>query len=144
MSGLNEFIWRSSLNWRELVAAAEAVIARWNTVTKFETRTDLREHIWTVRHSSNGLPFLVLNGDSLRGSVPRIGNPMPFLLLIGICHQKPGAIELSFASGQKIDPARFDPADLTQLLPQATHPAHRKLAELAIQPAGAAASTPAP
>jgi len=133
MSGLNEFMWRSSTDWHELVTAAEAVIARWNTVTKFETRTDQREHIWTVRHSSNGLPFLVLNADSLRGSVPRIGNPMPFLLLIGICHQHAGAIELSFANGQKIDPARFDPSDLTSLLPHATHPAHRKLAELAVK-----------
>ncbi|MDO6386122.1 hypothetical protein [Uliginosibacterium sp. 31-12] len=138
MNGLNEFMWKSSLDWRSLIAAAEAVIARWNTITKFETKTDQREHIWTVRHSSNALPFLVLNGDSLRGSVPRIGNPMPFLLLIGVCHQNPGAVELSFANGQKIDPARFDPADLTSLLPHATHAAHRKLAELAVQAAAPA------
>ena len=139
MSGLNEFMWRSTLGWRELTAAAEAVLAQGNTVTRFESKSDLREHIWAVRHSSNALPFLVFNGDSLRGSVPRIGNPMPFLLLIGICHQRPGAIELSFASGQKIDPTRFDPADLAELLPHATHPAHRKLAELAIRPAVSAA-----
>lgn len=143
MSGLDEFMWRGKIGWRELVPAAEAVIANWNTVTRFETKTDQRECIWTVRHSSNGLPFLVLNSDSLRGSVPRIGNPMPFLLLIGICHQKPGALELSFANGQLIDPARFDPADLGSLLPQATHPAHRKLAELAVRPA-AAISEPRP
>lgn len=133
MSGLNEIFWRSSVDWKTLIACGEAVIQRWNTVTRFETRTDQREQIWTARHSSNGLPFLVFNGDSLRGSVPRNGNPMSFLLLLGICHQRPGALELSFANGQKIDPTRFDPSDLQALLPQATHPAHRKLAELAIK-----------
>lgn len=132
MSGLNEFMWKSSLDWRELVAAAETVVARWNGVTRFETRTDLREHIWTVRHSSSAAPFLVLNGDSLRGTVPRIGNPMPFLLLLGVSLQRPGAVDLSFANGQKIDPARFELDDLPTLLPHATHPAHRKLAELAL------------
>lgn len=133
-TGLQEFMWRSNAKWPELVSAAESVIQRWNTVTHFVTQTDQREHIWTVRHSSVAAPFLVLNEDSLRGSAPRIGNPMPFLLLLGIAIARPGAIELSFANGQKIDPARFDPADLTSLLPHATHAAHRKLAELAIAP----------
>ena len=83
MSGLNEFLWRANIPWPELVSAAEAVIGRWNTVTDFITHTDRREHIWTVRHASVGQPFIVLNADALRGSVPRIGNPMPLLLLIG-------------------------------------------------------------
>lgn len=133
MSGLNEFLWRANIPWPELVSAAEAVIGRWNTVTDFITHTDRREHIWTVRHASVGQPFIVLNADALRGSVPRIGNPMPLLLLIGICRQRPGALNLSFANGQAIDPARFDPADLTALLPHATHIAHRKLAEMLMQ-----------
>ncbi|KAF7599991.1 MAG: hypothetical protein CGU28_08860 [Candidatus Dactylopiibacterium carminicum] len=136
MSGLNQFLWRSTRGWPEVVAAAEAVLARWNTVTEFITRTDQREHIWTVRHHSVAQPFMVLNADNLRGSVPRIGNPMPMLLLLGIGRQDPGAIEISFANGQKIDPARFEVADLTGLLPHATHAAHRKLAEL-LPPAGA-------
>ena len=130
MSGLEQFLWRASIRWPELVATAESVIARWNTVTPFVTLTDAREHIWTVRHSSVAQPFLVLNEDSLRGSVPRIGNPLPALLLLGIAIAKPGAVELSFANGQKIDAAKFDPADLTGLLPHATHAAHRKLAGL--------------
>ncbi|MBS1210269.1 MAG: hypothetical protein H6R19_2667 [Proteobacteria bacterium] len=134
MSGLQEFMWRSNIKWSELVATAEGVIARWNKVTTFVTQTDTREHIWTVRHSSVALPFLVLNEDSLLGSVPRIGNPMPFLLLLGICISRPGALNLSFANGQKIDPTRFELDDLTNLLPHATHAAHRKLAELAMQP----------
>lgn len=133
MKGLNEFLWRASIGWPELVSAAEIVIGRWNTVTDFITHTDSREHIWTVRHASVGQPFMVLNADALRGSVPRIGNPMPLLLLIGICRQHPGALALSFANGQEIDPARFDPADLTALLPHATHAAHRKLAEMLLQ-----------
>lgn len=134
MSGLQEFMWRSNIKWPELVATAESVIQRWNTVTQFVTQTDKREHIWTVRHSSVALPFLVFNEDSMRGSVPRIGNPMPFLLLLGICISRPDALNISFANGQKIDPAKFDLADLTDLLPHATHVAHRKLAELAVAP----------
>jgi hypothetical protein len=132
--GLAEFMWRSAGPWPELIAAATAVIERWNTVTKFVVNTDMRERVWTVRHTSTHTPFLVISQDSMRGSVPRIGNPMPLLLLIGIGIAQPKLIELSFANGQKIDPARFDPADLTALLPHATHPAHRKLAELAVQP----------
>jgi len=135
MTGLQEFMWRSNIQWSDLVATAESVIARWNTVTTFVTQTDKREHIWTVRHNSIALPFLVFNEDSMLGSVPRIGNPMPFLLLLGICISRPGALTLSFANGQKIDPTRFELADLTDLLPYATHAAHRKLAELAMQPA---------
>ena len=143
MTGLEQFMWRSNHKWSELVATGESVIARWNTVTPFVTRTDLREHPWIVRHSSVAQPFLVLNEDSLRGSVPRIGNPLPFLLLLGIAIARPGSIELSFANGQKIDPTKFDPADLTGLLPQATHAAHRKLAELvAASPAAQSASAP--
>ena len=135
MTGLQEFMWRSNIKWPELVATAESVIARWNTVTSFVTQTDKHEHIWTVRHSSVASPFLVFNEDSLLGSVPRIGNPLPFLLLLGICISRPGALNLSFANGQKIDPTRFELADLTDLLPHATHAAHRKLAALAMQPA---------
>jgi hypothetical protein len=133
MSGLQQFMWRGNIKWTELVATAESVIARWNTVTNFVTQTDSREHIWTVRHASVALPFLVFNEDSLRGSAPRVGNPMPFLLLLGICISRPGALDLSFANGQKIDPSKFDLADLTNLLPDATHAAHRKLAALAMQ-----------
>lgn len=133
MSGLQTFMWRGNIKWTELVTVAESVLLRWNTVTSFITQTDTREHIWTVRHSSVAQPFLVFNEDSLRGSVPRIGNPMPFLLLLGICTLRPGALDLTFANGQKIDPAKFDLADLTDLLPHATHAAHRKLAALALQ-----------
>lgn len=134
MSGLQQFMWRGNIKWTELVTVAEGVVARWNTVTNFITQNDAREHIWTVRHASVAMPFLVFNEDSLRGSAPRVGNPLPFLLLLGICISRPGALELSFANGQKIDPAKFDLADLTNLLPDATHAAHRKLAALAMQP----------
>ncbi|MDQ7988518.1 MAG: hypothetical protein REI09_02685 [Candidatus Dactylopiibacterium sp.] len=133
MSGLDTFLWRASVDWPTLVALGEGVVARWNSVTRFETRTDAREHQWTVRHSSNALPFLMFSADNLRGSVPRIGNPMPFLLLLGICHDRADALELSFINGQKIDPQRFELSDLTGLLPHATHPAHRKLAALAMK-----------
>ncbi len=130
MTGLEEFMWRSSTKWSELVAIADSVIQRWNGVTGFVVTLDKREHIWTVRHNSVAAPFLVIAEDSMRGSVPRIGNPMPFLLLIGMAVTRPGCVDISFANGQKIDPTKFDPVDLTRLLPHATHPAHRKLAEL--------------
>lgn len=134
MGGLNDIMWRCNLKWTELVALAEGVIRNWNGVTQFVTQTDTREHIWTARHSSVAQPFIVINEDNLRGSLPRNGNPLTFLLLLGIWHSRPGALELTFANGQKLDPAKFELADLTTLLPQATHPAHRKLAELAMRP----------
>ena len=138
-SGLHDIMWRASVDWAELIRLAEGVIARWNRVTQFVVKTDARERIWTVRHASVAQPFLVINADSLRGSVPREGNPMSFLLLLGVAISKPGALDLTFANGQKIDPARFELDDLPHLLPQATHPAHRQLAALAMQP-----SPPAP
>ncbi|MBK9217673.1 MAG: hypothetical protein IPL70_04130 [Uliginosibacterium sp.] len=70
MQGLEEFIWRSTSKWSELVPLADTIIQRWNTVTSFVVTLDKREHIWTVRHSSVAAPFLVLAEDSLRGSVP--------------------------------------------------------------------------
>lgn len=133
MQGLNDIMWRAQIDWAELIKLAEIVVQRWNTVTKFSTHTDNRERIWTVRHSSVAQPFLVINSDSLRGSVPRNGNPLSFLLLLGMALARPGVIELTFANGQKIDPHRFELEDLPRLLPQATHPAHRQLAALAIQ-----------
>lgn len=132
MAGLEEFMWRSTIGWADLVATAQSVVSRWNTVTEFVVVLDKREHIWTVRHSSVAAPFLVLAEDSMRGSVPRIGNPMPFLLLLGMAVTRPGCVELSFANGQKIDPIRFELKDLSGLLPHATHPVHRKLAQLAV------------
>lgn len=133
MTGLEEFMWRSASKWSELITVADSIIQRWNNVTGFVVTLDKREHIWTVRHQSVAAPFLVISEDSMRGSVPRIGNPMPFLLLLGMAIARPGCVEISFANGQKIDPARFDLSDLTTLLPHATHPAHRKLAELAVK-----------
>lgn len=135
--GLNEFLWRGQIPWAELIAVASSVIERWNTVTSFVVNTDMRERIWTVRHSSTMAPFLVFNQDSLRGSVPRIGNPLPFLLLLGIGVANPKAIDISFANGQRIDPTKFELDDLTALLPHATHAAHRKLAALALVPPAA-------
>jgi hypothetical protein len=140
MQGLEEFMWRSTHKWSDLVPVADAIIQRWNTVTRFVVTLDKREHIWTVRHSSVAAPFLVLAEDSLRGSVPRIGNPMAFLLLVGMALARPGCVEISFSNGQRIDPTRFEVKDMTTLLPHATHPAHRKLAELAVQPPTAEAA----
>jgi len=133
MHGLQEFMWRSTIKWTDLVSVADSVIQRWNSVTHFVVTLDKREHIWTVRHESVAVPFLVIAEDSMRGSAPRIGNPMPFLLLLGMAITRPGCVELSFANGQKIDPERFELKDLNSLLPHATHPAHRKLAELSAQ-----------
>jgi hypothetical protein len=131
-----EYMWRSNLAWPELVSLAEGIIKRWSSVTKFVTQTDSREHIWTVRHSSVAQPFLILNEDALRGSVPRNGNPMAFLLLMGIYLSRPTSLEITFANGQKIDLTKFELEDLSGLLPQATHAAHRKLAELSMQQPG--------
>lgn len=133
MNGLDSFNWRATLGWSEMIALADRVLVRWNTATRFETHTDMRERHWTVRHASQPQPFLVLYADNLRGGVPRIGNPLPFLLLLGICHEHPGAVELTFSNGQRIDPTRFELADLAALLPHATHPAHRQLAALAVE-----------
>jgi hypothetical protein len=77
-------------------------------------------------------PFLLFNEDSMRGSIPRMGNPLALLLVIGMVHAKPGCMEVTFANAQKIDLSRFDPADLLTLIPQATHPVHKKLAEMAV------------
>lgn len=131
--GLNDIMWRAQIDWQELIKLAETVVQKWNTVTKFSTQTDTRERIWTVRHSSVAQPFMVFNSDSLRGTVPRNGNPLSFLLLLGIAIARPGTIDLMFANGQKIDPSRFELDDLSRLLPQATHPAHRQLATLVMQ-----------
>lgn len=139
MAGLQSFMWRTRLSWPETVATAELVITRWNTVTPFTTKTDQRERIWTARHSTTPQPFMVIAQDNLSGSAPRIGNPLPMLLLLGMALQKPDAFDLIFANGQKIDPQRFELADLTGLLPHATHAAHRKLAELSLQPTPPAA-----
>lgn len=130
MAGMDAFMWRSALKWTELIAVAGYVLDQWNVVTRFIAKPDMREHIWTVRHESVSQPFLVLNGDSLHGSLPRTGNPLPLLLLIGMVRARPGCMAVSFANGQKIDLSRFEPADLTSLLPLATHPAHRKLADI--------------
>jgi len=134
MNGMShDFLWRSNLKWPDLVQVGERVIKRWNSVTQFTTTTDSREHIWMVRHNSVAQPFMIFNEDVMRGSIPRSGNPLAFLLLLGICIEQPNAVELSFANGKKIDPTKFELDDLTGLLPQATHAAHRKLAALAMQ-----------
>ncbi|MGC3962034.1 MAG: hypothetical protein QM803_01600 [Rhodocyclaceae bacterium] len=130
--GLETFMWRSNLPWPELVAVAERVLARWSGVTQFVTRVDARERIWTVRHHSTPQPFFLLSQDSLRGSAPRIGNPLPMLMLLGMARQRPGCVQISFASGLSIDPERFELDDLAGLLPHATHAVHRRLAELAL------------
>jgi hypothetical protein len=132
MTGMDSFMWRGISKWTELIAAADHVLAQWNSVTRFVSHTDKREHIWTVRHESVSQPFLLLSDDNPRGSLPRMGNPLALLLLIGMIHAKPGCMEVTFANGQKIDLLRFDPADLVSLLPQATHPAHRKLADMVV------------
>lgn len=133
MSGMETFMWRSLLKWAELTAIAQQVLDRWNSVTEFIVKVDQRERIWTVRHNSTIQPFLVIAEEAMRGSAPRIGNPLPMLLLLGMVHARPGCVEVSFANGQKIDLQKLELADLTGLLPQATHPAHRKLAELSKQ-----------
>lgn len=130
MSGTDSFMWRGSVKWSELITVADYVLAQWNGVTKFVSHTDKREHIWTARHESVSQPFLVFNEDSLHGSVPRMGNPLALLLLIGMVRARPGCVQVTFADGRKVDLARFDPADLLSLLPQATHAAHKKLASL--------------
>ncbi len=138
MTGMDSFMWRGAIKWTELIAAAAYVLEQWNTVTRFIVHMDAREHIWTARHESVSQPFLLLSDDHLRGSIPRNGNPLALLLVIGMAHARPGCMEVTFANGQKVDLLRFDPADLVSLLPQASHPAHRKLAEIA------AALTPMP
>lgn len=132
MSGLDAFMWRGTVKWSDFVALAELVLARWNGATRFVSHSDMRERIWTARHESTSQPFIMFSEDSLRGSLPRTGNPLPVLLLIGMAHLRPDCVEVSFSGGQKIDLLRFEIGDLATLLPQATHPAHRKLAELAI------------
>ncbi|MDB5813212.1 MAG: hypothetical protein JWN23_329 [Rhodocyclales bacterium] len=140
IKGMDSFMWRATIKWTELIATAEYVLQHWNAVTRFVSNTDKREHLWTVRHESVAQPFLLLSDDSPRGSLPRNGNPLALLLLIGMSHARPGCVEVTFANGQKIDLLRFDPVDLVSLLPQATHPAHRKLADIAV----ALAPMPAP
>lgn len=137
MSGMETFMWRSTLKWAQLIAIAQRVVDRWNGVTEFVVKIDQRERIWTVRHNSTIQPFLVISEESMRGSAPRIGNPLPMLMLLGMVHLQPDCVEISFANGQKIDLLKLELADLTGLLPQATHPAHRKLAELSMQSQGA-------
>jgi hypothetical protein len=132
MTAMDSFMWRGMIKWTEIIAVAGHVLEHWNSVTQFVSNTDLREHIWTVRHASVSQPFLMLSDDALRGSIPRTGNPLALLLLIGMVRARPGCVEVTFANGQKIDLARFDPADLVSLLPQATHPAHKKLADMAV------------
>ena len=129
--GLDTILWRSHFAWQALTEVATGVVQRWNAATPFVVNLDKRECIWTVRHASVSQPFLVLNADSLRGSVARIGNPLPVLLLFGMAHDKPGCVEMSFADGRAIKASQFDLADLTDFLPLAIHPAHRTLAELA-------------
>jgi hypothetical protein len=140
MTGMDSFMWRAMIKWPDLIAAAEYVLGQWNSVTRFISNTDKREHLWTVRHESVSQPFLLLSDDNPRGSIPRMGNPLALLLVIGMVHAKPGCMEVTFANGQKIDLQRFDPADLISLLPQATHPAHKKLADMVV----AVAPMPAP
>ena len=142
MAGMESFMWKGTIKWADFIAVAGQVIEKWNSVTRFVTHTDMRERIWTARHESVAQPFILFNEDSLRGSLPREGNPLAVLLLIGMAHAKPGCVEMTFSNGQKIDLMRFEVADMTAMLPQATHPAHRKLAELAVSgfvqnPAGA-------
>ncbi|MDB5799485.1 MAG: hypothetical protein JWL63_424 [Rhodocyclales bacterium] len=132
MTAMDSFMWRGMIKWTELIAVAGYVLDQWNSVTRFVTHTDLREHIWTARHESVSQPFLMFSDDSLRGSMPRTGNPLALLLLIGMVRARPGCVDVTFANGQKIDLARFDPVDLVSLLPQATHPAHKKLAAIAV------------
>ncbi|MEC5385518.1 hypothetical protein VVD49_07260 [Uliginosibacterium sp. H3] len=144
MTGMDSFMWRGTIKWTELIAVAEYVLGQWNVVTRFISNTDKREHLWTARHESVAQPFLVLSDDNLRGSLPRMGNPMALLLLIGMAHARPGCLDVSFANGQKIDLQKFEPADLVSLLPLATHPAHRKLADIAVSLPVMPAPTPVP
>ena len=130
--GMDSFMWRATIKWTELIAVANYVLEQWNGVTRFLTHTDKREHIWTARHESVSQPFFVLNDDSMRGSIPRMGNPLSVLLVLGMVHAKPGCMEVSFANGQKIDLSRFELSDMETLLPLATHPAHKKLAAISV------------
>ncbi|HSD39825.1 MAG TPA: hypothetical protein VLC92_20125 [Rhodocyclaceae bacterium] len=132
MTGMDSFMWRGMIKWSELIAVAEYVLAQWNGVTRFISNTDKREHLWTARHESVSQPFLLLSDDHLRGSLPRVGNPLSMLLLIGMAHARPGCMDVIFANGQKVDLQKFEAADLLSLLPMATHPAHRKLADIAV------------
>ncbi|HEX5126837.1 MAG TPA: hypothetical protein VFW00_08855 [Rhodocyclaceae bacterium] len=129
------YMWRSALPWTALAELATSVIERWNTVTHFVVQSDKREGVWTARHESVATPFLVLSENSLRGSIPRDGNPLAMLLLIGIAIKRADSVDLFFSNGKKIDPMKFAPSDLLALMPQATHAAHRKLAELIVTPA---------
>jgi hypothetical protein len=132
MTGMDSFMWRGMIKWTELIAVAEHVLAQWNGVTRFVSNTDKREHLWTARHESVAQPFLLLSDDHPRGSLPRMGNPLSMLLLIGMAHARPGCMDVTFANGQKVDLQKFEAADLLSLLPMATHPAHRKLADIAV------------
>jgi len=121
------FLWRTSLKWEEAVAAASAVIERWNTLTPFVTTTDKRDAVWIVRHGSTAAPFFQLREDSLRGSVPRVGDPLGALLLLCLVRLHGDKFRLTFTDGQPIDAAKLDPNELASLLPHANHAVFRKL-----------------
>lgn len=121
------FLWRTSLPWKDAVAAASAVVDRWNTLTPFVQQTDTRDGVWIVRHASTQAPFFQLREDSLRGSVPRVGDPLGALLLLCLVRAYGDVFRLSFTDGEAINANKLDPEELTSLLPMAKHEVFRKL-----------------
>lgn len=121
------FLWRTSLPWKDAVAAASAVIDRWHTLTPFVQFLDKRDCMWTVRHESTPVPFFVLSEDGLRGSVPRVGDPLGALLMICLVRAHPEAFQIAFTDGVALDVTRLETKDLTDLLPHAKHAVFARL-----------------
>jgi hypothetical protein len=121
------FLWRTSLKWKDAVAAASAVVDKWNTLTPFVQSIDQRDGVWIARHGSTAAPFFQLREDSLRGSVPRVGDPLAALLLLCLVRAHGDKFRLTFTDGQPIDAAKLVPEELAALLPHANHAVFRKL-----------------
>lgn len=130
MTGPGKFdylLWRTTLSWKDAVAAASAVVDRWNALTPFVQTLDARNGVWIVRHASTQAPFFQLREESLRGSVPRVGDPLGALLLLCLVRAHGDVFRLSFTDGEAIHAKRLDPDELADLLPHAKHGVFRKL-----------------
>lgn len=135
------FLWRTTLSWKDAVAAATAIIEQWQPLTPFVQFLDKRDCMWTVRHESTPVPFFVLTEDKLRGSVPRVGDPMAALLLLCLVRAHPEAFQIAFTDGVPLDVKRLEASDLVDLLPHAKHPVFARLYN-AIAPATPKTDTP--
>lgn len=130
MTGPGKFdylLWRTTLSWKDAVAAASQVVTRWNELTPFVQQTDARNGVWIVRHASTQAPFFQLREESLRGSVPRVGDPLGALLLLCLVRAYGDVFRLSFTDGEPILAAKLEPDELVNLLPHAKHEVFRKL-----------------